>query len=482
MGDSMKMDARRKKANSGDALSGAIGDGRIDVQLANLDKMLTTLREEQMIRTNLLLMKLRKEKEKAHQAKLQAEREKIALEEKQRQVLAVAEKKRQEQVRELKRELAEAEDKGVFSQAHRFLNHMSKNRSMLYEAFHGFLSIFILATVAYLYFTTFRPGLTPAAECTAIPQSIDNQAFLSSCFALQGGLNLSLSNATHSNLFESGALEQLARPKFGPASPSQMYSSAMLSPNASCRINPPTSPSFIIRLDDVQSYAWSSLVVNITEDTLKKNMSIVWGVIPENIDSNPATTEYMRRKADDPRVEFAQHGFNHSQDEFLGITSDELVNMTLHGTALLRETFGIYPTTFIPPYNSYNNSVTPAFSNTSIRILSGRQGEYRFDGAVLYVGYTSTTKRYQGDEAKNAASSSDLVPVSELLSACAASFDRNNLCVIMVHPQDFVSDDRRSLDIQKYSSFLQLLDGLKKTGAKSILFRDLIACEEANTG
>lgn len=224
----------------------------------------------------------------------------------------------------------------------------------------------------------------------------------------------------------------------------------------------PTMPSYILRLDDVQSPAWSNVSIQIINDTLSRNMSIAIGVIP-NRDMHDANniTGFIKSNSNNSRLEIAQHGFNHVNYEYANIDINETQLITMKGLRKLYYNYGVCPTTFIPPNNRINNPDT--LYDMGFRIVSGNDDTQCNN--TISVGYTTTTKWSE----KGVLEDPDII-----IASCNESFKKQNLSVIMMHPQDFVGNDKRTLDPAKYQNYLELLDKLNETGAQSITFRDLL--------
>jgi peptidoglycan/xylan/chitin deacetylase (PgdA/CDA1 family) len=230
--------------------------------------------------------------------------------------------------------------------------------------------------------------------------------------------------------------------------------------------NYPKEKTVVLRLDDVQGYTWNRIVINLTEAVLSRNMSITLGVIPNGeIDKDKIIKQYLLSKIDDPRVEIAQHGTYHKENEFANLSEEEAYDLAKVGFDELVNILRVRPVTFIPPGNANNQNTTKALSRLGLKILPGKQDVYKFDGQMMLIGYNAETEEYL---------KSDLVPVSEILDACKKSLENRNLCVIMIHPQDYVlSNDRNTLDENKYKEFIKLLDELKKLNVKFSAFKDL---------
>lgn len=228
-----------------------------------------------------------------------------------------------------------------------------------------------------------------------------------------------------------------------------------------------TSEKFIIlRLDDVQGYLWSQTSTRIIDAVLEKNMSITLGVIPErNIDKDLILKNYLLNKINDPRIEIAQHGTFHNYNEISLLNEDETYNLTNIGLEKIKNILGVKPITYIPPNNEYNINSTKGLSKLGFKIFSSKKGLFFFDGNMINVGYDIQTM-YSFEK--------EPVPINELVDECIKSLNSKNLCVIMIHPQDYHQSDNRTIDEKKFEKFIELLDKLKGLNVKSITFKDLI--------
>jgi parallel beta-helix repeat protein len=228
----------------------------------------------------------------------------------------------------------------------------------------------------------------------------------------------------------------------------------------------------IIRLDDVQAWAWRDISIRITEDTLNRDIPITLGVIPKDSGTDQVLAGYLREKALDSRVEIAQHGTDHSEQEFVNLSRWEAIKLASSGKSELERAVGVAPVTFIPPENAYGDSTTSALSSLGFSVLSAGRDEYENDGKLQKVGYTTSMQKFGAD------GSTRLTTPSEILLDCENTSNPLSLCVIMIHPQDFAGKDG-SIDESKYSSYTQLLDRLE-TGKYYLFatFRDLLACPQ----
>lgn len=95
-----------------------------------------------------------------------------------------------------------------------------------------------------------------------------------------------------------------------------------------------------------------------------------------------------------------------------------------------------------------------ALEDAKIPIVSSEGREYFDADTVLY--------NYKENK---------LLPADKIISDCEKEFLLSNLCVIMIHPQDFAGNG--VLNEEKYKVYLNLLDWLPKIGVSFTRFKDL---------
>lgn len=292
------------------------------------------------------------------------------------------------------------------------------DKKIIIEIFQGSVSLIILGLVIFVYFTNFTSGNENTKEMELIKAQ---------------NINYNFTNINNS------------------------YSYGF-----------PTKRTIVLRMDDVQAYAWNDIFINITEEVLTRNMSIVLGVIPNGIETDKIATNYLLSKIDDKRIEIAQHGTTHKSPistEYSNLSELETYSLAQKGLTEILQTLNIKPTTFIPPQNEYNGSqTTKALSKLGFTIISAKQNEYKYDGYMYYIGYTEPTKETN----KN-----DLQLISGIVKSCSYSLDTTNICVIMIHPQDYVNDDKKSLNQTRFMKFQELLTDLNNLNASFKTFSNI---------
>jgi predicted deacetylase len=213
----------------------------------------------------------------------------------------------------------------------------------------------------------------------------------------------------------------------------------------------------VLRLDDVQAHSWSSVNIRMMEDALARNMPVVAGVIPKDIENDFPVLSFLSRQ--ECNVEIAFHGYTHHierngvqyNNEFATLSANEARTRLQAAIDEMRMVTQVPITTFIPPENVISADAHGVLSEFGILHLSS-EGKGVFD-------YDTTT--WEG------------VPAVDVVHACEERFAMGDrLCVIMLHPQEFSNTDMR-VDEQKYQEFSKLLDLLETMEVSVVRFSDV---------
>lgn len=230
-----------------------------------------------------------------------------------------------------------------------------------------------------------------------------------------------------------------------------------LTKNSNCsykaNVKFPTEKVIILRMDDVE-INWKNPVMNLTDTVLSKNMSVTLGVVPTQIDDE--LKKYLIDKTKDSRVEIAQHATYHIKDEFKNLSKSKKYNTIKLGKEKIRDTLGIKTITFIPNYDL--NQDTNMLSELGFEIVSTGKNEYRYDENLLIIGTTKTSNS------------------KDIIDSCKILLEQKNVCVVNIHPQDYVNKSTNTLNNNRYDNFVELLDQLKTLNTKFVTFKDLSRC------
>ena len=211
----------------------------------------------------------------------------------------------------------------------------------------------------------------------------------------------------------------------------------------------------VFRVDDVQAFTWRTVTMKMVEDASLRDVPLVLGVIPSGLTEDQVTVNFLRDNRCD--LEIAMHGYDHQNQppEFSDLSFSEAEKRLLGGKEILSYLSGEEVVTFIPPHNRYSRGTEEALSSTGFKVLSA-EGDNTYD-------YTASTY----DSNKSA-----LIPVETVVSRCQADLEKDGLCVVMLHPQDYATN--LEFDPEKYQHYLSLLDQLQTLEASFVRFNDII--------
>lgn len=237
-------------------------------------------------------------------------------------------------------------------------------------------------------------------------------------------------------------------------------------------------PTIILRLDDVKAWQYSNIITRITDDVLSKNMTITLGVIPKDIEKDKAVfLPWINNIKDNPNVEIALHGYLHQEDEFKNLTEEEAHDKIIKGKELLLKYAGVVPVTFIPPENEFSLGTINALAQENFKILAGGDTTLLVQYYPLGDNFrflAKTTETYDFFEKKFA-------PIEQIIAECNQGLKKESVCVVMIHPQDYLMRDRTQIDEERYAQFIKLLDSLKKLDATFKNFKDVAQCKPNNS-
>jgi hypothetical protein len=228
--------------------------------------------------------------------------------------------------------------------------------------------------------------------------------------------------------------------------------------NNSYSLNMPKEPTIILRIDDVRAYSTTSKP--LIDEIIRRNMSATLGVIPRDLEKDKKIPDYLIEIKENSLIEIAQHGANHNESD-INISEETL----LEGNKKIQEIIGIKPITYIPPYNNISEESKEMIGDY-FSLLSGDQDILKND-KIPEIGYTVSTYSYTTQQ---------IVSNKEIISKCKQSLEKNNLCVVMIHPQEYSSDPNNPKEIspERFNDFKEMLDGLEKLESNFGTFKDLL--------
>ncbi|MDE1871666.1 MAG: DUF2334 domain-containing protein [Candidatus Micrarchaeota archaeon] len=250
--------------------------------------------------------------------------------------------------------------------------------------------------------------------------------------------------------------------------------------STNCSFAYPNKPTVVLRMDDVQKFAFDNASIAIISDVaIQRNLPMVVGVIPNNISADARMTNYLISVEKNPKVEIDQHGTYHTPNEW------NMTNMTYNQTLALMElgnsdlvtALGVHPITFVPPYDAYDSNALRAMNALGFKVVSASQGDNNFTSNVTRIGYTIAVR--ETDENLQSSNNS-LASTNEIINGCESKFKTGNICVILIHPQDYIVVRNGSythrLNTTSIAQFNNMLDGLQALNVSFGNFKDMVKC------
>ncbi len=232
--------------------------------------------------------------------------------------------------------------------------------------------------------------------------------------------------------------------------------------------------TIILRLDDVKAWQYYDITVRMTNDVLERNMPMTLGVIPQDIEKDTKLfLPWINEVKKNPNIEIALHGYLHYDAEFKDLNESEASYRLMKGNELLLKYVGIIPVTFIPPENLYSEGTELALPKNGFNVLSGgdkndKSNYFNINEELVFAGKTTETYNFQNAKFEE--------PIDKIISECKDGLIKTDLCVVVFHPQDYLTSDRRNVDEQKYQEFINLLIELDKLDAEFRNFKDIADC------
>lgn len=209
--------------------------------------------------------------------------------------------------------------------------------------------------------------------------------------------------------------------------------------------------NIILRVDDVQDYVWYDAQKAIMESALERNLTLVLGIIPSNFLEDKRIYDLV--KDNRCNFEIALHGYRHEFEEFKNLDYTNAFEKAKKGLELLKN---VEPNivSFIAPDNVISNEAEDALKSLGIKYISAfnNNSKYGFDVSIY--------------DWKNKES----IDYRKLLADCNNFLEAEGICVVMIHPQDFIIDGE--FNKEKFDNYLKFLDGIEELNASIINFRD----------
>jgi len=226
------------------------------------------------------------------------------------------------------------------------------------------------------------------------------------------------------------------------------------------------------RLDDVQDY-WITESQMAVMDTFKMDKTpITIGIIANFFGTDPSITGYVQEaiQTDGWEFEVSNHGYNH--ENFPSFTLAEQENLLKMGVA---KTLATLPTlksitTFIPPFNAFDNDTLTALIATGFTHFSSQVDldppPYPFSGEELYSFPINAATSDMNNEVYF-----DGVSWAVTWKQIQQQLAQFGFAAVMMHPQEFAERDADNnptptVNITMILNLEQLINTVKSNGLK----------------
>ena len=219
--------------------------------------------------------------------------------------------------------------------------------------------------------------------------------------------------------------------------------------------------SVVLRIDDPHAFFYNDIVFKMVDTAVENNAKVVLGVIPYNLEKDKELYTFLEHNR--CNFEIALHGWDHSENppEFLFLSLEDAFERMVKGKLVLEKITEKPLVTFIAPQNAYSDGTIQAAKQLGFKIFSSeRKGKYGFNAATYDFG------------------SDRLIPYYEVIDQCVENFEKDEPCVIMIHPQDYATNGK--IDEKKFVEYIHLIKELKMLDISFVTFDDLVEKEHKN--
>ncbi len=153
--------------------------------------------------------------------------------------------------------------------------------------------------------------------------------------------------------------------------------------------------------------------------------------VRQKADLGPEKIALLRDLAHKRHIEVALHGYSHRNNsaggtlasEFAGLTLDRQRQLLMLGKSAFEATFGVPIRTFIPPYNTCDETTVSALEQTGFTVLSAGAWQAQRDAAIAFVPETTYPQQ-----------------MKQAIRNALREQSGTSMVVVVMHNFDFVED------------------------------------------
>ncbi len=229
------------------------------------------------------------------------------------------------------------------------------------------------------------------------------------------------------------------------------------------------------RLDDIQDFFLTNIQMELVETFQKNNVDLTVGVIANEIGRDIEMTEFVSNMADDPNIEFANHGWEHEDFSQFGTVGQEM--LLLRANDKISEMFGVTPTVFIPPLNAYNSDTISAlhaqgFTHFSSELDFATPPFPLSDQTLYHFPETAFTGDLNEQRTRFVGMSADYT-----FNQIQNSLKEYGFAVVTLHPQEFAqyynNQYQNKVDYQQIEQLELLFSKIEENNINTVLLNEI---------
>ena len=220
----------------------------------------------------------------------------------------------------------------------------------------------------------------------------------------------------------------------------------------------------IVRIDDINEDTSTDILKTIVTESQKLWVPLVLSVVSDGLEKNHDLMQFL--KSESCNVEIAIHGWDHFfaesttwekkiTTEFSDISFEDALDRLAKAKQVLSSLTDEPIITFTPPYNIISTWGILALKKSWIHVLSS-----------IWSGVFDAHQENTLEKKKTFSK-------EEVLQNCKFSLDKDNVCIILLDIDTFLSRETHQLDPVWYREYLSVIEYFSKNGAQYTTFRQL---------
>ena len=228
------------------------------------------------------------------------------------------------------------------------------------------------------------------------------------------------------------------------------------------------------RLDDIQDYKSDTLQYKVIDFFMDRKIPLNIGIIGNSFPKDSYVVKYVNEQLEKngEYLEISNHGWKH--EAFTKFSKDEQSKFIKQTNDVLLENINVKPTSFIPPYNRFNEDTITALKENQMTHMSSvislyevpmnpnRSGMYHFPSS-------STTGEYGAGQVWTAWSGQKTFAFIE------QSVWGNGFAVVMMHPMDFgqFAKPGNAVNPQQFEELELVINKTREAGWKIVFLGEM---------